>query len=104
MKMIILLFTIFFISCGNYCLDVFKYAEFHGKISNKYIDDFNHATKMIVIEENGKTKEYPLFKNNAIEFWDYISIGDSIYKEKESLGVKIISGEIVRNFTFNCEN
>lgn len=38
------------------------------------------------------------------DFWDYVKVGDSIIKHKNSLEAKIIRKGIIKTFTVNCDN
>jgi hypothetical protein len=74
-----------------------------GIITNKYIDERNHATKMITIKEVNLEYNIPYSDRYSDGFWNYISIGDSICKEKNSLSIQIIKERSAVNFDFNCK-
>jgi hypothetical protein len=105
MKTTIFFLLIFFsfTDCGNYCLNHLKPLEIKGKIINKYVNELNHATKMISIQENDYVYDIPFTDSYNLTFWEFIEIGDSIKKNKESLEITIIRRNIHNDFTFNCD-
>jgi len=64
-------------------------AEYKGVVDEKFKDKENHAAKTLIIK--GKTEKTVFRKyRDKSDLYEYARIGDSIYKPKESLKVKVI--------------
>ena len=102
-KLLLLIFlVIVLVGCGNYCEKQLKPMDIKAKIEKKYIDSKNHATKMIVLSEQGSTYEIGYEDRYTKDFWEFIQPGDSMIKRSGSLDVKIKRGQKEFNYTFNC--
>lgn len=99
---IAILIVMLLLGCGNYCEKQLKPMEIEAKILKKYIDKKNHATKMIVLSNQGSIIEIGYEDRYTENFWEFIQPGDSMVKKSGSLDVKIKRGEKEFNYTFNC--
>lgn len=64
-------------------------AEYKGVMDEKFKDKENHAAKTLIIK--GKTEKTVFRKyRDRSDLCEYARVGDSIYKPKESLKVKVI--------------
>ena len=98
---IIFLFLISLVGCGDYCEDTIKPIKIKGKIVDKYVDEYNHATKTVKYNENNTEYLIALYDS---ELWDYISIGDSILKENNSLIVNMKRDNKTIEFEYPCSH
>jgi len=98
----LLIFLFFLFSCGDYCQENLKPMEINGLIINKYIDYNNHATKTFIINQNQRIIKLAFFDSYSANFLDYISEGDALFKEANSLVFKVKKGREMRDFTFHC--
>lgn len=67
----------------------YKNEEFDGKVIEKYIDKKSHNYQTIIIWEN-YAKRRVIFNDAVRGAFDYITVGDSIVKNKDELFVLII--------------
>jgi hypothetical protein len=91
------------------CHGTVKHIEKHikpiciyGKCIDKFVDKNSRNAKTVVIE-NGKG-QFRL-SEEWVNLYDYINIGDSIFKEKGSITLRIINSNIVKQeVLFNEKN
>jgi hypothetical protein len=77
-------------------------AEYKGVVNKKFKDKENHAAKTLIIK--GKTEKKIFRKYRDISgLYEYARVGDSIYKPKRSLKVKVIREEKETVFTIDLE-
>lgn len=88
-----------FIGCGDYCENTIKPIKIEGKVVDKYIAEHNHATKTIIYNENNTDYLIVLYDS---ELWDYISVGDSILKDNNSLIVNMKRDNNTIEFEYPC--
>jgi hypothetical protein len=84
-------------------VELYKIKEFKGKVLKKYIDKNNHQNKTLIIKDNGNEKT--VFMNADIGgVFEYISIGDSVSKNKGELFVLVNRKKIdtIINYKFRC--
>lgn len=84
-------------SCDNQTqiefFDKIVYDEYHsnydGIVTEKYIDKQNHARPIVIIRHQifGNKKKDFVFQSS--EFFDFIKIGDTLTKKKESLLINL---------------
>ncbi|PKQ46752.1 hypothetical protein [Confluentibacter flavum] len=98
-KIAFLLFVLTFglNSCDNLTqkefFDKIVYDEYHsnyeGLVTEKYIDKQNHAIPIIIIRNQifGDNKKDFVFQSS--ELFDFIKVGDTITKKRESLLINI---------------
>jgi len=96
-----LIIIISLLSCQDYCSDYFYPRYFNGALTNKYIDDLNHATKMIKVVKDDSLYEFAV-DDKLLEFWEYIELGDSIFKKQDSNEILVKRGKDERSFNLNC--
>jgi hypothetical protein len=77
-------------------------AEYNGVVSNKFKGKENHAAKTLIIK--GKTEKKFFRKYRDISgLYEYVRVGDSIYKPNGSLDVKVIRGKRDTIFSIDLE-
>lgn len=87
-------------SCHSYYRERLKKEILKGVVTDKYINEFSHEAKTITINGNQSLDLLEWIKGsfNNLDtgnIWDYIELGDSVYKAEGSLKMKVIkpSGE-----------
>ncbi|MDD3724002.1 MAG: hypothetical protein PHV83_00555 [Bacteroidales bacterium] len=87
-------------SCHSYYRERLKKEVLKGVVTDKYIDEFGHDTNMILVDGYIKLPLTSWIKGSSNNLdtgniWDYIELGDSVYKAEGSLKMKVIkpSGE-----------
>lgn len=87
-------------SCHSYNRERLKKEILKGVVTDKYIDEFGHDTNMILVDGYIKLPLTSWIKGSSNNLdtgniWDYIELGDSVYKAEGSLKMKVIkpSGE-----------
>jgi len=87
-------------SCHSYNTERLKKEILKGVVTDKYIDEFGHDTNMILVDGYIKLPLTSWIKGSSNNLdtgniWDYIELGDSVYKAEGSLKMKVIkpSGE-----------
>ncbi|MGV8946262.1 MAG: hypothetical protein ACOH1N_07525 [Lutibacter sp.] len=84
-------------------VEFYKTKNFTGVVIKKYIDEENHSHKTIIVKENMNEKS--IFLDADIGgIYEYISIGDSISKNKGELFVLINrkKNDTIIDFKFRC--
>ena len=88
----------------NTALNRMKNKQIRGVVFDKFLDSSNHLVKTINIEI-GSSKYYditvPLEKSG---FFESIQIGDSIFKNNNSLIVMIVRRDTIINYTLKYNN
>ena len=64
--------------------DIYK-QNIKAIVSGKFIDAANHNNKTIVYSAGGHLEEQMVFPGYLEDLYDYLNIGDSIIKEKNSI-------------------
>ena len=87
-------------SCNKYNRGKDMKKDIIGTVTDKYIDKFGHYSKVITLNGYNQIVLTPWIKGsfNNLDtgnIWDYIELGDSVYKAEGSLKMKVIkpSGE-----------
>ena len=87
----------------NTSLSRMKNRQISGVVFEKYLDSSNHLVKTINIElDNSKHCDItvPLEKSG---FFNFIQIGDSIFKDKNSLMIVIVRKDTVINYSLKYD-
>lgn len=105
---IVLLVLVFLILKGvlpsrsDICLDGLNYAKSRGckgVVVDKYIN-LNHAIPTIEFKTGNTIREVS-YSRDLSGLYDYLQIGDSIYKDINSLNVKVFRGEVLKEFVID---
>ncbi len=89
----ILILLLFCTCCNSYYTEKLKQRNIQGIVTNKYINEFSHEAKTITINDNQSLDLLEWIKGKNIDtgdIWDYIEVGDSVYKAQGSLKMKVI--------------
>lgn len=79
--------------------DIYK-QNIKAIVSAKFIDAANHNNKTIVYSTGGHLEEQTLFPLYLEDLYDYLNIGDSIIKEKNSIYYRAKSNVTHRDTLF----
>jgi len=71
----------------------YKSLCYSGKITKKYIDRNDHSYEKVIINNENQNTTLR-FSFEASGLYDYLRIGDSIIKKKDSLSVRVIRSHI----------
>lgn len=105
-KISIIVITMFIFNSCDFSIDYgknrTKESEISGIVVKKYRHSVIHDTPCIDLNNNGSIGIEPW--NRYTEFWEYIQIGDSVYKPSGSLNLKVIksTGE-TKDFEYKKE-
>ncbi|MFX3626073.1 MAG: hypothetical protein ACN6I4_01825 [bacterium] len=108
----IILIMLLVIGCNNkteYCFDIQseKYLlrlKFEGKLLNKYNDKKNRGfTTLVIKTKNGVIKYYQVLTNDYQLYKD-VEQGDSLFKIKGSLDIKVKNNKGVKVYKDHCVN
>ncbi|MBP1629861.1 MAG: hypothetical protein H6Q15_754 [Bacteroidetes bacterium] len=91
--LITFLLLLYFSSCKGYYREQDRKKNISGIITNKYIDEFGHYTKVITINGYENIVLTPWIKGSTIDtgnIWEFIEVGDSVNKAEGSLKMKVI--------------
>lgn len=77
-------------------------TEYKGVVGEKFKDKENHAAKTLIIKGKTEKKVFRKYRDRS-GFYEYARVGDSIYKPKKSLKVKVIREEKETVFTIDLE-
>lgn len=70
-----------------------KERSFNGKVIDKYIDQYNHEIPALKLSTRfSYSKEYFL-RNEKSGFYDFVQVGDSLFKGKGSLVISLTRNE-----------
>jgi hypothetical protein len=85
------LIALVFQSCNNRCDAVksVREREIEGVIKKKYRLSWNHNSKELDIYKNSRKILGIYFFSEESGLWDFVQIGDSLHKERESFDVRI---------------
>src|SRR5690606_10954462 len=61
------------------------HSNYEGIITHKYIDKYNHARPVVVIEEQIFGKKQMDFMFESSDLFDFFKVGDTIIKKNKSL-------------------
>jgi hypothetical protein len=80
-------------------------VEYKGIVDEKFKDKENHAAKTLIIKGKTAKKVFRKYRDRS-GLYEYARVGDSIYKPKGSLKVKVIREEKETVFTIDldCED
>lgn len=97
-----------FMSCNKYNREKDKEMDINGIITKKYIKELGEVNVIQVNNNNVLLTPWIKRSSNNLDtgnIWDYIELGDSIYKAEGSLKMKVIkpSGEY-QVFDYYYEN
>ena len=84
-----------FISCNSYNRGKDMKKDIIGTVTDKYIDKFGHYSSVITLNGYNQIVLTPWIKGSSNNLdtgniWDYIEVGDSVYKAEGSLKMKVI--------------
>ena len=90
------------LSCSN--LEEFKRTEFNGQVVKKYVDQSNHNSKTIQIQDHDHVFEYVLIQDTS-GFYEYVKPGDSLLKFKNDDHIKLMRDKLSRKFKiwYGCD-
>lgn len=76
------------VASSNYCREMkkFKAMELEVSVKNKFLDTENHNVPTVLFH-NGKSLR---LNRDTSRLFDYIEIGDTVLKLKESLEIKVV--------------
>ena len=82
-------------SCHSYNRERLKKEIVKGVVTDKYIDEFGHYTNTVLVDGYIKLPLTSWIKGSSNnldtgDIWDYIEVGDSVYKAQGSLKMKVI--------------
>lgn len=82
----------------------FKESSYRGVVVKKFIDKENHSAKMILIKHNDKIIDMNL-DSDTTSYFEYVNVGDSIIKAKESVNLEVIKRNQIKDFSlyFGCK-
>ena len=66
--------------------------EIKGTVHGKFIDTPNHAVETIIFKTFDGKEIRELFSFETAGLWDYLSVGDSVFKNKQVAGFEIKNG------------
>ncbi len=112
----VIFFTLFKIfSSGNYpdffanngchtLTERMRAARFCGIVDEKYLDKKSHMDETIIVN-NKKSEIMMIIPNELSGLYEFIEVGDSIFKEKESMECYIKRESITKRFEidFGCK-
>ncbi len=102
-RFLILIFLFIFSSCNDHVdRQIFK-EEISGSVVKKYRDKINHGSPCVDLKD-GSTLGLALWYSDTTDLWEYIAVGDSVYKPSGIYSLKVIkpSGE-TKEFPYNFE-
>ena len=73
--------------------EYYKEYSYEGIVSNKFIDNEQHNYQTVLIQNGQKTDKLLLdFETSGL--FEFIKVGDSIFKKKNSLKLKLVRFEL----------
>ncbi len=85
----------------NYSYENAKTVRFNGIVSEKYIDTHDHGLPIIVVLNNAGVKYTAEFLSDRSGVYDYINVGDSVWKYINSIDVHVKRDGKVKVFTLD---
>ena len=81
-----------------------KEKPIRGCVINKYLDKKNHFDETIVLSNNGKNQLF-IIPNDNSGLYNFIEVGDSIFKDEDSLICFVKRDSIIERFIidFGCK-
>lgn len=73
--------------------EYYKEYTYSGLVTNKFIDSKQHNYQTVIIQ-NGEEKDILLLDFETSGLFDFIEVGDSIFKKKSSLKLRLIRSEL----------
>lgn len=95
----------FYHGCEYRSMEIEK-AAFCGIVSHKLIDKSDHMLKKIsILNNHTKDSINVIIEGDTSGLYNFINVGDSIYKEKNSMETTIVRDSIKKVFfiDFGCE-
>lgn len=68
--------------------EFYRDDNYSGIVSAKYIDSLRHNYRTIVVEGGNKTQKI-LFDHENGGFFEFVQIGDSLFKKRDTLDVRL---------------
>ncbi len=68
--------------------EFYRDDNYSGLVAAKYIDSFQHNYRTIVIETGNKRQKF-LFDHENGGFFEFVQVGDSLFKKKDTLDVRL---------------
>lgn len=69
-----------------------------GSIQKKEIDSLSRNSRVLLLEENVIVKKFIYVNNETSGFWEYIQVGDSVYKEANSMTISVFRSDVKTDF------
>ncbi|MDD3860774.1 MAG: hypothetical protein PHW83_11290 [Bacteroidales bacterium] len=88
-------------ACRNHHERILK-LELQAVVIDRFKDTDNHGFETVVVLQNNKEITFLLYGDNSSLF-DSICVGDSIYKELNSMEVLVIRHNIKKAFTIDID-
>lgn len=103
----LLLVVAFLGSCTNCEFQMkshFDPLTFNGIVIEKYLDQENHLYPTIIVSESdNKEFLFPYERFSGKPFFDYVQVGDSIFKENGSRIIRTKRLNESKEFVFRCK-
>lgn len=77
-------------------------VEYKGIVDEKFKDKENHSAKTLIIKGKTAKKVFRKYRDRS-GLYEYARVGDSVYKPKGSLKVKVIREEKETVFTIDLD-
>ncbi|MEX0995496.1 MAG: hypothetical protein WDZ45_00445 [Flavobacteriaceae bacterium] len=90
----------FFSSLVN---DYFQ-KEFNGVVKDKYIDEFEHMYKKVILNTKNGSEYIFILNFERDDFYEFIQIGDTLIKPKNSLEVNLTRKSLDTTIYFRFDN
>lgn len=97
----------FFVSDNQYfnsLVDEYVRKEFSGVVKGKYIDEFEHMYKKVIIKTKNGDEYFFILNFERNEFYEFIQIGDSLSKSKNSLELNLTRENLDTTLYFKFDN
>lgn len=72
-------------------------------VLNKFIDAKNHNEKTIIYVGENNREENMIFPGYLVDMYDFMNVGDSLIKEKNSIYYRVKSKAIKKDSLFKLE-
>ena len=73
-------------------------VEFSGVLIRKYEDSSDHLKRKVEISSDKEIYKSSFLASEVSGFYEEVLVGDSLIKEKNSLEVKVIRGNIQKSY------
>ena len=95
--------SILLVSCYSHCelVTEVKEDQFNGRVTTKKIETWNKNTKVLITSDMNFFDAGIYVRNEISGFWDYVVIGDSVSKPRNSYEITVIRDKELRTFNLN---